>query len=346
MKQRLSSPQRVARTRFAHLTWVLAPLALASMEGLAFAQPAPAAAPAAPAAAPGAVPPLSESLTGEAKASYEAGKVLFRDRDFGGSLVKFQAAYDKSKDARLKWNIAACEKNQRHYARVQRLIREYMTEGGDKLTAQDMEDARELLKTIEPFVVRLKLSVNQPGASVYVDDDLIGKSPIAEAIVVDIGQRKVRIVKDDYEEFSQTVVVGDSAEKVVDVKLVPRIREGKVIIKAPEGATIYVDGQPVGTTVYNASMSAGGHTVKVTQKGMVPYQSELVVEDKKTRSIDVQLQAEKGGVPTWVWVVSGGVVLAAGIGVGTYFLVKPNEVKTTGTFSSGFVDVQRAAIRF
>lgn len=325
------------------------PLALLLQETVAMAQPAPAAPAAPPAAAPAAasIPPLSESLVGEAKASYDAGKVLFRDRDFGGSLVKFQAAYDKSKDARLKWNIAACEKNQRHYARVQKLIREYMTEGGDKLTAQDMEDARELLKTIEPFVVRLKLTVSQPGASVFIDDELIGKTPIAEAIVVDIGQRKVKIVKDDYEEFAQNVVVGDSAEKVLDVKMVARVREGKVIIKAPEGATIYIDGQPVGTTVYNATMSAGGHTVKVMQKGMVPYQSELVVEDKKTRSVDVQLQAEKGGgVPAWVWVVSGGVVLAAGITVGTYFLVKPNETKAVGTFDQGSVDVQRGAALF
>lgn len=343
MKQR--SP---LRTRLRRSAILLAPLAVLAAERGVLAQPAAPAAAAAPTTgAPPAIPSLSDSLTGEAKASYEAGKVLFRDRDFGGSLVKFQAAYEKSKDARLKWNIAACEKNQRHYARVQKLIREYMTEGGDKLTAQDMDDARELLKTIEPFVVRLKLSVSQPGASVFVDDELIGKSPIAEAIVVDIGQRKVRIVKDDYEEFAQTVVVGDSPEKVLDVKLALRVREGRVIIKAPEGAVIYVDGQPVGTTVYNAAMSAGGHTVKVTQKGMVPYQSELVVEDKKTRSVDVQLQAEKGGgVPAWVWVVSGGVVLAAGIGVGTYFLVKPNETKPVGTFDQGSVDVQRGAALF
>ena len=227
--------RNLQRTRLARAL-VLAPCALLLTQTLAYAQPAAAPAqPAAAAGAPGtAIPSLSDSLVGEAKASYEAGKVLFRDRDFGGSLVKFQAAYNQSKDARLKWNIAACEKNQRHYARVQRLIREYMTEGGDKLTAQDMEDARELLKTIEPFVVRLKLSVSQPGATVYVDDEIIGKTPIAEAIVVDIGQRKVRIVKDDYEEFAQSVVVGDSAEKVLDVKLVARVREGKVIIKAPE----------------------------------------------------------------------------------------------------------------
>src|ERR1700684_4579575 len=65
---------------------------------------------------PGAPKPLSQSLTGEAKAAYDAAKMLLGDGDFAGAAIKFRAAYDQSGDARLLWNIAACEKNRRHYA--------------------------------------------------------------------------------------------------------------------------------------------------------------------------------------------------------------------------------------
>lgn len=61
---------------------------------------------------------LADTLTGDAKAEYEAGKLLYQDGDFKNALAKFQKAQELSKDARLSWNIAACEKNLRHYTRV------------------------------------------------------------------------------------------------------------------------------------------------------------------------------------------------------------------------------------
>src|SRR5882724_2714841 len=72
-------------------------------------------APAAPPAPPGPRP-LSESLTGGAKSDYEAARLLYGDGDHAGALVKFQSAFDQSKEPRLLWNMAACEKNLRHYA--------------------------------------------------------------------------------------------------------------------------------------------------------------------------------------------------------------------------------------
>ena len=84
-----------------------------------WAQPA-APAPETPAAeSPPPPPSLSESLSGAAKAEYDAGKLLYQDGDYAGAQLKFRAAYETSKDPRLLWNMAAAEKNLRHYAQVQ-----------------------------------------------------------------------------------------------------------------------------------------------------------------------------------------------------------------------------------
>ena len=77
-----------------------------------------------------AAAPLGESLSGEAKTDYESAKVLYDDGDFVGAGSKFQQAYDRSKDARLLWNVAVCEKAQRHYVRVRALVRR-RDAGGD-----------------------------------------------------------------------------------------------------------------------------------------------------------------------------------------------------------------------
>src|SRR6478736_4874903 len=116
------------RLRSRSLAALLAASVLASLAPAAAAPPPTAKAPAGP-------KPLAETLTGEAKSAYDSARVLFGDGDFGGALVKFQAAYDKSKDPRLLWNMAACEKNLRHYARTLQLVRRYAAEGGSVLTA-------------------------------------------------------------------------------------------------------------------------------------------------------------------------------------------------------------------
>ena len=55
--------------------------------------------------------PLGDALSGEAKAEYDAARILFGDDDFAGALVKFERAFEFSGDLRLLWNMAVCEKS-------------------------------------------------------------------------------------------------------------------------------------------------------------------------------------------------------------------------------------------
>src|SRR5437764_13820664 len=72
---------------------------------------------------------LAETLTGPAKSDYETARLLFTDGDFVGAEIKFKSAYETSHDARLLWNMAACEKSQRHYARAVDLVHKYLDAG-------------------------------------------------------------------------------------------------------------------------------------------------------------------------------------------------------------------------
>src|SRR5258708_4144401 len=94
---------------------------LATAAAAAAALPRPALA-----QAPPTKKPLSQALTGQAKADFESGKLLAADGDFAGALIKFQSAYDQSKDPRLLWNAAFCQKNLRHYAKVIATLKRYL----------------------------------------------------------------------------------------------------------------------------------------------------------------------------------------------------------------------------
>jgi hypothetical protein len=80
---------------------------------------------------------------------------------------------------------------------------------------------------------------------------------------------------------------------------------------------------------------------------MLPYQSEVYLQDKETRDVPVTLQAEPSkGLPMWAW-IAGGAVLATGLGVGGYFLFKGESTYEgpSGNLSPGVVQASKP-IRF
>src|SRR4029077_14112449 len=97
--------------------------------------------------------PLAQSLPPDARRDYDAGKLLFEDGDYATALLKYQAAYDRTHDARLLWNVAVCQKDLRHYAKAAATLTRYLVEGGDLLSASDRRDATEFARAIAPFTV-------------------------------------------------------------------------------------------------------------------------------------------------------------------------------------------------
>jgi hypothetical protein len=237
-----------------------------------------------------AVKPLAQALTGDAKADYDAGKVLASDGDFAGALIKFQSAYDRSKDPRLLWNVAFCEKNLRHYSRVIATLNRYLAEGTSFLSDKDKKDAQDLIQTLSPFTTNATFTVNEEGAQIFVDDAAVGMSPLAGPVVLDIGERRIRVVKDGFKPFEKALPVGGSAAVSVDVKLEKEVHEGRLAVNAPPNAVIEVDMKPMGTGKIDVTIGTGGHQVRVTAPGMRPYQSEVVIQDKEARVVDVALE--------------------------------------------------------
>jgi hypothetical protein len=238
------------------------------------------------------VKPLAQSLTGGAKADYDAAKVLASDGDFAGALIKFQSAYDQSKDPRLLYNVAFCEKNLRHYAKAIAALQRYLADGTGFLTDKDRKEADGLIQTFQPFTTNATFKVSEDGAQIFVDETPAGVSPLAAPVVLDIGERHIRVVKDGFRPFEKTLPVGGSAAVAVDVTLEKEVHEGHLVVDAPAGASIVLDGGPPSTGKLDATVPAGGHQLRVTAPGMRPFQSEVVIQDKETRSIQVALEPD------------------------------------------------------
>lgn len=286
--------------------------------------PAPAASPAA----------LGDSLTGQAKEDYESGRILFENGDNVGALVKFQHAFDLSSDSRLLWDMGACEKNLRHYVRVLRLVERYLHDGQTTITEAQRAEAASVVHTVRALVSSIRLIVNEAGASVFIDDVPVGTTPLMEGVLVDLGERKIRVSKPGFKEQTITQQVTGASDTTVSVALEHEAIEGRLAISTDAAATIAVDGTAVGVGRWEGPVSAGNHTVRVTAPKMVAYSSDVAVHASETRSLDISLQHQAGGISP-VWWIGGGLLAAAGLGVGGYFLFRPSQ--TTGAPTQGTI---------
>lgn len=270
--------------------WVALFTAVAVIAGSAATASAdpPKPAPGAP-AAPGPKP-LAETLTGAAKGEYDAARVLYNDGDFNTAGTKYRAAYEKQPDPRLLWNIASCEKSLRHYTKAVALLHRYLAEGGDLLTADDKKDATYVLDVIERLTAPISIRVSEPGATVFLDDEKLGQSPLPDPITVDVGTRKVRVEKEGFRPFLVEQAIAPS--QVIEVKL--EHQRGRLELTVNPNATVFVDDKEIGRgpLVIADNLPVGPHTLKITAPRMRSYQGELVLEDDKQRKLQIILEQD------------------------------------------------------
>lgn len=289
--------------------------------------------------------PLSQSLAGMARAEYEAAKILYEDGDYAGASFKFQRAYEESKDPRLLWNQAAAEKNLRHYVEVDRLVTRYLAESGDQLTGRDRADAQALLDAVKGFIGEVVIQVAPPGATIRIDDQELGVSPLPGPVKLEMGERKLRVEKSGFQTYEAMQTIAGGAHTHVDVTLLAEVHEGRLRVVASPGDAISVDGKIVGFGQWEGRLPSGIHNVDVRAKGKRPYQSDVGVQDGQLGTVRIALEAEaaapaSSGGAVWPWIVGGGVLLA-GLGVGALFLFQPEDEKAPplvqGTLDPGSV---------
>jgi hypothetical protein len=109
--------------------------------------------------------------------------------------------------------------------------------------------------------------------------------------VLDIGERRLRVASDGFVTYEKSVVVAGGPELAMTIALVKQVHEGTLVVEAPAGAAVFIDDRQVGVGRVEQKVASGGHQLRVTAPGMRPYQTEVVVQDRETRSLNVLLES-------------------------------------------------------
>ncbi|HTB78542.1 MAG TPA: PEGA domain-containing protein [Polyangiaceae bacterium] len=274
---------------------------------------------------------LSDSLQGPAKAAYDSARMLVANGDFVAALAKFKEAYDTSKEPQMLYDMAICEKNLRHYARMQVLLQRYLQEGATRLTASDRASVDGALAAIKELVASLSVTVSEAGASVVLDGEDVGVAPLDAPIPVDLGTHQIRVTKADFKPIEQSVEATGGQALTVTIALVRDVHLGELVLKSDDEATLSIDDTVVGKGHFDSHLAPGTHRVRLTAPGKEPYQADIGLRDGEVRTLDITLRSQHHAA-VWPWVV-GSAVVVAGAAVGGYFLLKPKD--TTEPFPTG-----------
>jgi hypothetical protein len=353
-------------------------------------------------------PSIRDELPEGTRSDWDRAKDLYEDQKFSGALVQFQKVYDKTKNARVLYNVGVSLKGMQRYARAI-AVWEKQIRFADKLTAKDVGRAKRSIEALRPFVSTLELKTNVTGATLFISGDKIGETPFLEAVAIDVGEQKIQLRKKGYitAEKSVNVTAGtparvklelEPAKKLTKVSVgidgapkatifidsiemgpapydgtVPAGRhtfearaagfvtarqtsevkfgkpinmvltlteshdEGKVkIITGFEDAVIEIDGKVVGSGAWEGVLPSGGHQLSVSKDGYDTHESDFALSPDQERELHIELEPSRG--TGWIWWTVSSVVLVAGAGVATYFVVLPAEgSEVTGTLNPGVV---------
>jgi hypothetical protein len=291
--------------------------------------------------------PLLEELSGQGRTSFEQGKELFEGGDYATARAKFKESYNYSKNPRLLWNMAACSARMQHYVDAIVEAERYLAEGQGKLVKDQTDTANGSLAEWRTLVATATITVTPSGAELRIDDEPRGIVNAPTAIFLDMGKHEFHLEKAGYEPLTQTVNVREIGKISYAFTLKPvAMVAARLVVNTDLEATIELDGRPMGKGLFEGTVAPGAHRLRVSAPGKVPFESLVEATIGATKQLTVSLSAErspllgavqastapnaepraeeKQGSAWWPWAV-GGAVLAAGAGVGAYYLFKPEE---------------------
>ena len=127
-----------------------------------------------------------------------------------------------------------------------------------------------------------------PWAKVFVNNQLIGETPIAAPIILAAGTHSVMFVNPSFDPIVESVTVEPLRERTVEGNFLDRV--GYVMCTVAPWAEVYVDEQYKDTTPMTKPLmiSAGKHTLRFKNAAFTDIVREIIVTAKDTVQLSLQ----------------------------------------------------------
>lgn len=268
-------------------------LAAAAATSAALAAPSPPASPTSSAQATPTPPKsLRDELPAEAIKAWDSAVELYDARDYEGARIQFVKAHELSRNPKVLFNVGVCDKSLRRYARAAAMWKRELTEGGAALDDAERAKVEGAIQTVEQFVSAVRVQASQDGATLTIDGELAGTTPLAKPLAVDIGRHTLVLQKEGFVALSRELTVGSETAEV-RLELVPVGAPVEVTVAGPDQASVFVDGTDMGAAPFRGDVTAGRRTFEARAPGYVTTRQTSVVEPGRPLRIALVLGSEQ-----------------------------------------------------
>jgi tetratricopeptide (TPR) repeat protein len=132
---------------------------------------------------------MNEASSGDAGKHFRHGVQLYGEADYAAALVEFKRAYSIAPSSATLYNVGETQFQLQDYAGALRTFRRFLGEfGPNESHRAEIERNVEILRT---RVGHVSVTTTPSGADITLDDQPVGKTPLAEPLLVSVGHRKL-----------------------------------------------------------------------------------------------------------------------------------------------------------
>jgi hypothetical protein len=163
--------------------------------------------------------PAGKDDVAEAHRRFQRATELYEENNLAGALAEFRKAYALAPSYKILYNVGQlCYLLQDFPCAYDSLTR-YLGQGGGEITAQRREEVQRDLTKLQSRVASLRIVVDKPGAEITVDNVSVGRSPLAEPVMVSAGRPQVRITLPGHTPVTRVVEVAGMDTATINVQL-------------------------------------------------------------------------------------------------------------------------------
>lgn len=242
---------------------------------------------------------VRDELSGPARDAWDRALELFAAGKYDGAEAEFSQAYQLSKNPRTLFNVAMSIKAAPtpKYPKAVKILEQALAEGDGKLSTQERERILAEIKLLADYVASLNIEVNEPGATITVDGENVGTSPLGKPVQVSSGSRAVAVSKTGFQTFTQTVTVSKTAPANLSVKLESLVRTTvlEVEVQGPVSATVRIDGKEAGASPLKrkVEVKAEALVVEAEAPGYEKTSQSIIVKEGEPAKITLLLARQQ-----------------------------------------------------
>jgi len=239
---------------------------------------------------------------------------------YGDAIQAFQRAYQLTPREGLLFSLAQAHRKQYHAAKqpedlraAVKLYREYLDrvkQGARRADAMDalveLEPRAAALEPAGPTpaptvetkpTTQIMVSSAAAGVRIEIDGRAVGLLPYVGA--VEPGKHRIRLSAPGYEDYSRDISLLAGSVVPLDIPMVDK--PARLLLRAPAGARVTIDGREVGVApLAPLRLSHGRHFVSVSKNGREPFAQDVELERGRSRELDARLPATSQRTAAWV----------------------------------------------